>query len=149
MAFQPVVAQVEILGAEVGDREVNSFTVVSDGQSELHKFSDIARLVAGTVSVVYCNGDGRLSGVESVFLDEGSVNCAARAATVNEGLGAYRLSSGAGTKLEVLPEEFFGEFGDSVLTVQSVQLTLKGFNHFEGFDFVGGTELGSLPVVED
>ncbi|SJL10873.1 uncharacterized protein ARMOST_14268 [Armillaria ostoyae] len=63
---------------------------------ELHEFGDVARLIAGTVSIVYCNGDGRFLRIQPVLSDEGSVDRAAHTAAVYQSLGVQGLPSGAG-----------------------------------------------------
>ncbi len=56
--------------------------MTSNRHSEFHEFSDIPACIVGTIGVVYWDGDGGLSGFESVLLNEASVDGATHTAAV-------------------------------------------------------------------
>lgn len=107
MALQPVVPQVDVLGAKVSDGKVDVLAVAANHYSEFDELGDITCLVAGSISVVYWNGNNSFLGVKLVFLDVCWVDGTAGAATIEEGLGDEALGSGAGVQLhfdhEIIP----------------------------------------------
>ncbi len=60
MAFKPIMPEVDVLLAEVGYGEVDSFSMISDGQAEFDELGDVPALIAGSVGVIDWNRNERL-----------------------------------------------------------------------------------------
>ncbi len=104
MALQPVVAQVDVLHAQVRDGKVDAFYMPLDRHTCFDVFGDVPACVAGTISIV--NGDQYvdLPSREFVLLDEASIDGAARAAAIQESSGAQCFRSCDGVQDDVHEE---------------------------------------------
>ncbi len=96
-------AEVNVLLPEVCDCKVDAFCVTFDRHSRFDVLGDVPARIAGAVGVVDGNRDADLTGLESVFLDETSVDRAAGTAAIQQSLGVQCPRPRHGVQDEYLP----------------------------------------------